>query len=451
MKAKILITTTCLSIVFLISNAQQFNESVHFEPGSYELSTENQQQLNHWLVDIAPKTIKQISITGHTDADGSEEYNQKLSVQRAMAVYDYLLTQNVTSEQMRIASAGEYKPLASNEEVGGKQVNRRVELNAELAPTKYQSLSSELDVETQVFRGYAEQPIRIEGQGGTIVEIPAHSLIDKYGNPAKGKVKVTLKEYLTKSDFLMGGLHTQSGDELLESGGTILVEAYDGARKLELKPESQMDLWFASRTDGDSMMVFNGLEEHGQLDWQVAAPMSLSMSDSRNRNRYRWQLYGGFPLLNFIERIDNRLFNLIPDPEWQLDSAAKQAVQNMQQSQALVMNSSKLGWINCDRFNNEPKTVISAIVDTTYHANVFLVFDDINSVMNSDSWYESSEAYTFSNVPKGRNAKFLALAYIDQVPYYAVQDVSIGDLAQVELSMQQTSMNELKSIMKGLD
>lgn len=73
-----------------------------------------------------PKTY--IDIYGHTDADGSEAYNQGLSERRANSVQSYLVGRGVQSVRMATKGFGETQPIASNETAEGKAQNRRVEI-----------------------------------------------------------------------------------------------------------------------------------------------------------------------------------------------------------------------------------------------------------------------------------------------------------------------------------
>jgi outer membrane protein OmpA-like peptidoglycan-associated protein len=69
------------------------------------------------------------SIEGHTDSDGKDATNQKLSEDRAKAVKDYLVTNGVAEERLTSAGYGETKPIDSNKTKAGKANNRRVEVN----------------------------------------------------------------------------------------------------------------------------------------------------------------------------------------------------------------------------------------------------------------------------------------------------------------------------------
>jgi outer membrane protein OmpA-like peptidoglycan-associated protein len=69
-----------------------------------------------------------LSVEGHTDSVGTDEYNQKLSEQRANSVRDYLVAQGVSSSAITAQGFGETQPVTTNDNAAGRQRNRRVEL-----------------------------------------------------------------------------------------------------------------------------------------------------------------------------------------------------------------------------------------------------------------------------------------------------------------------------------
>jgi len=71
---------------------------------------------------------RKVMIEGHTDSVGSEELNQALSERRAAAVQTALLERGVRSDQIIAVGKGKNYPIASNEDAGGRQRNRRVEM-----------------------------------------------------------------------------------------------------------------------------------------------------------------------------------------------------------------------------------------------------------------------------------------------------------------------------------
>ena len=68
------------------------------------------------------------SIEGHTDSDGSDAHNQKLSEERAAAVRNYLIEQGIDSQRLASIGFGETKPIDTNKTKAGKANNRRTEV-----------------------------------------------------------------------------------------------------------------------------------------------------------------------------------------------------------------------------------------------------------------------------------------------------------------------------------
>ena len=70
-----------------------------------------------------------ISVDGHTDARGTDAYNDRLSERRAQAVVDRLTRLGVSRSRLEPQGYGESRPVATNETEEGRAQNRRVELN----------------------------------------------------------------------------------------------------------------------------------------------------------------------------------------------------------------------------------------------------------------------------------------------------------------------------------
>ncbi len=102
---------------------------IHFSHNKAIIESESYSLLDQ-LIEIAngcPDEV--IVIEGHTDADGSESYNQKLSEKRANSVRDYLVNKSVVATRLEAIGYGETHPIADNETPEGKEKNRRIEFN----------------------------------------------------------------------------------------------------------------------------------------------------------------------------------------------------------------------------------------------------------------------------------------------------------------------------------
>jgi outer membrane protein OmpA-like peptidoglycan-associated protein len=105
-----------------------FDSGILFETNSATLQAEAKANISKLATILAKYPDTNILVTGHTDSDGKEEYNQILSEKRAKSVSDYTMGKGINSSRFSIIGLGESEPVASNETVDGKHLNRRVEI-----------------------------------------------------------------------------------------------------------------------------------------------------------------------------------------------------------------------------------------------------------------------------------------------------------------------------------
>ena len=73
--------------------------------------------------------VVDIDVIGHTDSDGSEEYNMALSIRRAESVRDYMVGEGVDASIIDVSGEGETNPIVSNATSEGRAENRRVDIH----------------------------------------------------------------------------------------------------------------------------------------------------------------------------------------------------------------------------------------------------------------------------------------------------------------------------------
>jgi OOP family OmpA-OmpF porin len=74
-------------------------------------------------------SVVDIDVIGHTDSDGAEEYNMGLSIRRAEAVRDYMVSEGIDPSIIDVSGEGESNPVASNATREGRARNRRVDIH----------------------------------------------------------------------------------------------------------------------------------------------------------------------------------------------------------------------------------------------------------------------------------------------------------------------------------
>ena len=97
-----------------------------FDPGSAQVKPQMRPVLDQFAQGLDPKT--RVTIVGHTDSVGGEELNNRLSLDRAANVRDYLHNHGVDPGRMIVNGRGELQPIASNDTAVGRAQNRRVEI-----------------------------------------------------------------------------------------------------------------------------------------------------------------------------------------------------------------------------------------------------------------------------------------------------------------------------------
>ncbi|MFM1925991.1 MAG: Outer rane porin precursor [Pseudomonadota bacterium] len=97
-----------------------FNKSV--------LKAEGKAKLDDLVGKVKGINLEVIIAVGHTDAVGSDAYNQKLSVKRSDAVKAYLVSKGIEKNRVYTEGKGEKQPVADNNTAAGRSKNRRVEI-----------------------------------------------------------------------------------------------------------------------------------------------------------------------------------------------------------------------------------------------------------------------------------------------------------------------------------
>jgi OOP family OmpA-OmpF porin len=100
---------------------------VHFDFDKYNIKKIYVPDLDQHVAYLSVNPSSPVTIEGHTDSIGSDQYNQKLSERRANAVRQYLIEKGIVSSRIRVVGYGEQKPIADNKTKEGRAINRRAE------------------------------------------------------------------------------------------------------------------------------------------------------------------------------------------------------------------------------------------------------------------------------------------------------------------------------------
>src|SRR4029079_3599171 len=116
------------TLVTVTENKIELQQTVFFEPNRAVI-----RRVSHPLLDEVGQALKdnptlKVEIQGHTDSQGREKTNLKLSQRRADSVRNYLIKKaGITSDRMTATGYGATVPIADNRTAEGRAQNRRVE------------------------------------------------------------------------------------------------------------------------------------------------------------------------------------------------------------------------------------------------------------------------------------------------------------------------------------
>lgn len=117
-----------LSMVPLVKGNTATINNLFFDLGKATLKPESEPELKRILQVMKENTALVIEISGHTDNTGSDEINNKLSLERANAVRENLMKGGIDQARIKTKGYGKSKPKADNATEEGRQINRRVEI-----------------------------------------------------------------------------------------------------------------------------------------------------------------------------------------------------------------------------------------------------------------------------------------------------------------------------------
>ncbi len=101
---------------------------VSFDSGSYQIKPGLNVVLDRFATTLNQNPVTTVRIVGHTDDVGSDAINDPLSVNRASATREYLVSRGVAMQRISIDGRGSHEPIADNGTAAGRAKNRRVEI-----------------------------------------------------------------------------------------------------------------------------------------------------------------------------------------------------------------------------------------------------------------------------------------------------------------------------------
>jgi hypothetical protein len=244
---------------------------------------------------------------------------------------------------------------------------------------------------------------------GTIVEIPANAFLNSTGQPISGLVKLEIRDIYAKSDMVLSNVTTMSEEMPLVSGG---------------------EAWFRITQNGQAVWLNN------------ANPVTVKMR----------QLFGGTPMDLYTGENDatgdgvNWVATGSPVQNGTFpDTAYFQFLLN-----EAIFEEVGGNWVNCDHpFANYTSTVLHLTLDGEYESSHAYLLVDLSNTCVSLS--RNSNQIDYHYAPLGYAAHVVVIGIKGEKVFTAIEPITISENQTIQISPQETTVEEFKQLLQTLD
>ncbi len=494
-------------------NAQNpVQAAAYFEINATELKPEELKRIDSLLNNLDRSLIDSVKLFAYADAPGSSAYNFQLGEKRLKSlhpIFSAFLNDSLISSQ-NFSDSQEIDSVYNDER---RKVDIRIFLKPEpdYGPG-IEALLNQLSEPGESFTIDSQKDTSLLTKKGTIIHIPSKAFVGANSKDPititvrevrkksemilEGLTTMTTDGQVLESDGMFKVEATQGKKELkLRAKKDIVVftevkkpldrpQLFDAwhddslnnilwdlnANSISQMPLDQMSLCCGTLDDRNGSCPFFFCKIKRFFN-----PPSSSNRQSRRRGgemiegipcgiiKEYFDKYGVEDLNELRELLENRNPELAGKIETDADlmeaiSADQKKEKEVQfakgnfQSNDVEMylfNLGSLGWRNVDCFTGSWQIPISVVVpaEPINHCKVNLVFKDMNVIIAGRPLY--NVGFTFDNLPKGKDAHVVALKYINEEAYIAIQEIEIGD--KIDLEFKKASLAEIKSALATID
>jgi len=305
---------------------------------------------------------------------------------------------------------------------------------------------------TQIFVLDPNKDNTIIGLEGTKLFFKANSLL------CKDSVQIALKEFYSLSDYVKNALPSSSNGRMLETGGTIFIEATEKAnslKKVAVNKAIGVDIDFTLGKNDAEMTIFTKDPRYPEkLNWL-------------GRSKPRYIIKESFQAIETIKDgegniVSKKVFN--SKEEWdahQKELKAEQQKKNEEKADAIRkdeivaasenMMESKLkifdlGLINCDKFYDEP-TLNYTLTADTIPAQYYLVYTDVRGVLMGNA---SGNNINFNSIPKDKKATLMVISLNNNQAYMYKAILNPLDKSKPQINLLPVTQSKLDQEMAML-
>jgi|GEM_PF-1358031 len=299
---------------------------------------------------------------------------------------------------------------------------------------------------SQIFVINPNKDTAIIGNEGTKLFFKANSLL------CKDSVNIALKEFYSLSDYVKNALPSTSNGRMLETGGTIFIDATEKAnpnKKVGINKAIGVDIDFTLGKTDATMSIFTKDPRYPEkLNW-------LGRSAPRYIVKETWQMTETIKdgegnivskkVFNSKEEWEAHKKALLVEEEKKKAERAsiKAKAETLAASSNLMESKLKifdLGLINCDKFYDQP-TMLYSIAADTIPAQYYLVYTDVRGVLMGTA---NGASISFSGIPKDKRATLIVISIDDnKQPYLYKTVLNPLDKNKPQISLLPVTQNKI--------
>ena len=287
----------CLAYIVMsftqLNGQEQISTNIYFSTDDFTIDDQSANELEQFIQQLDLYTEHDITIVGHTDQDGTDEYNLALSERRAASVSDYFQTKGIPSDILDVSYKGEAQLINHSKVANLKKENRRVSIVANVY--KYENVNEFIElldntnVNTLTINTNEETQLTLNK--GTEVNIPKNAFCLEDGTPVdNNNVDLTIKEAFSYMDMIDHQLFTQTEDQILETGGMIYIAATKDGQKLNLQDGKSIEFTYPTQEPLKGMELFlptpsTDTEDGEEVVWQ-ATGKAIEIIEEKKEDKF---------------------------------------------------------------------------------------------------------------------------------------------------------------------
>lgn len=311
-----------------------------------------------------------------------------------------------------------------NKTIGIRQVYQYPVAKNNFVPASI-DVTKTLSIPSQTFVIDSDMDTMLYGKEGTIVFIEPGCLLSNDGTLLKGKITVELKELFTKEALLKERAYTVSNRSMLESDGSIYILAKDEQGEVvQIVCENAIRIRLPKEIQANMIYFEGNRDEGGNMNWNLAETIRPVYEEN-------------YIYTDYISEENNPY--LVSETEQGLKT--------------YFFSIKNFGWINCDRFYDDPREkvdfrvqipapVLPAAEKKILEVYNYIVFDSLMSVI--PLYKADSDLWVSTDMPLGASITCISIQKSRSHLYYGVKKTIIGDRESTIIELKEIKEQELQ-------